>query len=99
MQWNVALAGVQCETCGVIMSAVASAGPAGSAAGGPSSHGVESYYTQRLDELDLQNRERTENLQRLRAQRNELNTKGAWHCCRQLVRNACTAYGGVQCAC
>jgi len=39
-------------------------------------HGVESYYQQKLDEIDLSIRERTENLQRLRAQRNELNSKG-----------------------
>jgi hypothetical protein len=35
------------------------------------------YYQTKIDELDLQVRERTQNLRRLEAQRNELNGKGA----------------------
>eukprot|EP00611_Tribonema_gayanum_P007340 TRINITY_DN166_c0_g1_i1.p1 TRINITY_DN166_c0_g1~~TRINITY_DN166_c0_g1_i1.p1 ORF type:complete len:419 (+),score=151.55 TRINITY_DN166_c0_g1_i1:192-1448(+) len=37
--------------------------------------GVKTYYQSKIDELDLVIRERTQNLQRLKAQRNELNAK------------------------
>ena len=57
------------------MAAIAAPGP-GQSPAQTESHGVESYYQQKLDEIDLSIRERTENLQRLRAQRNELNSKG-----------------------
>ncbi len=57
------------------MAAIAAPGP-DAHLGQTDSHGVESYYQQKLDEIDLKIRERSENLQRLRAQRNELNSKG-----------------------
>ena len=63
------------------MAAVAAAGSGLLQQQPTGTHGVESYYTQRLDELDLKIRERSENLQRLRAQRNELNSRGeCWWC-------------------
>ncbi len=37
---------------------------------------VSSYYLSKLDELELVIREKTQNLRRLEAQRNALNTKG-----------------------
>ncbi len=40
--------------------------------------GLRAYYSSKLDELELVIRERTMNMRRLEAQRNALNTKGAW---------------------
>jgi 26S proteasome regulatory subunit T6 len=57
-------------------AAMAAPAPAHSYSQSGDTHGVESYYQQKLDDIDLQIRERTENLQRLRAQRNELNSRG-----------------------
>jgi uncharacterized protein YcbK (DUF882 family) len=37
--------------------------------------GVRTYYQSKIDELDIITRDRTQNLQRLKAQRNELNAK------------------------
>ena len=37
--------------------------------------GVHSYYQGKIDELELIVRDRTQNLERLKAQRNELNAK------------------------
>lgn len=37
--------------------------------------GVHSYYQGKIDELELLVRDRTQNLERLKAQRNELNAK------------------------
>ena len=39
--------------------------------------GLTSYFTGKIAELELSVRDRTQNLRRLEAQRNELNTKGA----------------------
>jgi hypothetical protein len=38
--------------------------------------GVRSYYTSKIDELDIVLSEKTQDLRRLEAQRNELNSKG-----------------------
>lgn len=40
--------------------------------------GIRAYYLSKIDELELVVRERTRNLQRLKAQRNEWNAKGAF---------------------
>ena len=40
--------------------------------------GIRSYYLSKIDELELVVRERTQNLARLKAQRNEWNAKGEW---------------------
>lgn len=47
--------------------------------------GVKSYYLQKIEDAETKIRERTENLRRLEAQRNELNSKGSaftlhFHC-------------------
>ncbi len=44
----------------------------------PSSRGVAPYYASKIDELEALLRERSQNLRRLEAQRNELNSKGVW---------------------
>eukprot|EP00952_Eustigmatos_sp_NYUAD-ZCMA_P007910 33249-Eustigmatos_ZCMA.PRE.1 len=41
-----------------------------------SDKGIKSYYASKIDELELVIREKTQNLQRLKAQRNEWNAKG-----------------------
>lgn len=38
--------------------------------------GIRSYYLSKIDELELRIREKTQNLERLKAQRNEWNAKG-----------------------
>ena len=38
--------------------------------------GIDSYYTSKVDELEVQLREKLQNLRRLEAQRNELNSRG-----------------------
>jgi 26S proteasome regulatory subunit T6 len=38
--------------------------------------GIKSYYLQKVEEAEVLIREKTENLRRLEAQRNELNSKG-----------------------
>jgi hypothetical protein len=38
--------------------------------------GIRQYYTQKIDEAETQIRERSQNLKRLEAQRNELNSRG-----------------------
>ena len=44
---------------------------------GPSvTRGVEAYYSSKVDELEVKLREKSQNLRRLEAQRNELNAKG-----------------------
>jgi 26S proteasome regulatory subunit T6 len=40
-----------------------------------SSAGLYSYYTSKIEELQILNREKASNLERLKAQRNELNTR------------------------
>jgi hypothetical protein len=39
--------------------------------------GLTNYYQQKVEHLELTVREKTQNLRRLQAQRNELNSKGA----------------------
>jgi 26S proteasome regulatory subunit T6 len=48
--------------------------------------GIRSYYASKIDELELTIREKTQNLQRLKAQRNEWNAKGELS---TRIRNAC----------
>ena len=43
----------------------------------PASRGVAPYYASKIDEMEALLRERSQNLRRLEAQRNELNSKGA----------------------
>ena len=38
--------------------------------------GIKTYYLQKIEEAEVKIREETENLRRLEAQRNELNSKG-----------------------
>ena len=45
------------------------------AASAPSSSGIQAYYSSKIDELEVVVREKTHNLRRLEAQRNELNSK------------------------
>lgn len=40
--------------------------------------GLRQYYTTKNEELQLVVSEKTQNLRRLQAQRNELNAKGLW---------------------
>lgn len=44
---------------------------------GRSGEGLRSYYVSKIEQMELQLREKTQNLRRLEAQRNELNSKGA----------------------
>jgi 26S proteasome regulatory subunit T6 len=43
--------------------------------------GLKSYYKAKIEEHELAVRDKTQNLRRLEAQRNELNTKGAFAPC------------------
>lgn len=47
-------------------------------AGAPAKDGLRSYYKAKIEEYEIAVRNKTQNLRRLEAQRNELNTKGAW---------------------
>ncbi len=38
-------------------------------------HGLQSYYVSKIEELQISNRDKAMNLERLKAQRNEINTK------------------------
>jgi len=49
-------------------------GPAGE---GGSAEGLRAYYKAKIEEAELAVRNKTQNLRRLEAQRNELNAKGA----------------------
>jgi hypothetical protein len=40
--------------------------------------GIKTYYLQKIEEAETKIKEETENLRRLEAQRNELNSKGTW---------------------
>jgi hypothetical protein len=40
------------------------------------SNGLTSYYKQKIEHLEMTVRDKTQNLRRLQAQRNELNSKG-----------------------
>lgn len=42
----------------------------------PTGEGLRSYYIQKIEELQLIVAEKSQNLRRLQAQRNELNAKG-----------------------
>lgn len=44
--------------------------------GGRCGEGLKPYYKGKIEELEILVREKTQNLRRLEAQRNELNTKG-----------------------
>lgn len=46
---------------------------------GPRGEGFRSYYIQKIEELQLIVNEKSQNLRRLQAQRNELNAKGMKH--------------------
>lgn len=46
------------------------------AMGGRCGEGLKPYYKGKIEELEILVREKTQNLRRLEAQRNELNTKG-----------------------
>jgi hypothetical protein len=48
--------------------------------------GVGSYYVSKIDELEALLRDKTTNLRRLEAQRNELNSKGVAVLCVQFQR-------------
>lgn len=48
----------------------------GAAAAGGGGEGLRQYYLQHIHDLQLQVRQKTHNLQRLEAQRNDLNSKG-----------------------
>ena len=52
--------------------------PASAGGGEGEDKGIRSYYLSKIDELELVVRERTQNLQRLKAQRNEWNAKGMY---------------------
>lgn len=45
---------------------------------GPKGEGFRSYYIQKIEELQLIVAEKSQNLRRLQAQRNELNAKGTY---------------------
>eukprot|EP00741_Cyanophora_paradoxa_P004303 tig00000792_g4177.t1 len=47
----------------------------GSGSEGPSAVGIKSYYHQKIEELEIIIRDKTQNLRRLEAQRNELNSR------------------------
>lgn len=51
--------------------------PTSTAAAAPAD-GLKAFYTAKIDALELGCREKTTNLRRLEAQRNELNSKGRW---------------------
>jgi hypothetical protein len=57
--------------------------------------GVRTYYQSKIDELDLVIRERTQNLQRLKAQRNELNAKVRAPCCLSTLFSGCCGLSTV----
>lgn len=48
----------------------------GKAAASEVGHGLRNYYKGKIEELELQIKDRSHNLRRLEAQRNELNTHG-----------------------
>jgi hypothetical protein len=42
----------------------------------PAGEGLRAYYQAKIEELEIQIRDKSHNLRRMEAQRNELNTKG-----------------------
>ncbi len=47
--------------------------------GRPLGEGLRSYYKAKIEELEIQARDKQHNLRRLEAQRNDLNGKGRWY--------------------
>ena len=45
--------------------------------------GLKAYYQAKIEELEIQARDKQHNLRRLEAQRNDLNTKGGPRRCRR----------------
>ncbi len=56
------------------------------------SEGIRSYYVQKIEELRNTVAEKTQNLRRLEAQRNELNNKGKPLCSRKRRRGLNSHY-------
>lgn len=46
----------------------------------PTGEGLRAYYTSKIEDLEIEIRDRQHALQRMQAQRNDLNTKGAVRC-------------------
>ena len=49
--------------------------------------GFKPYYVQKIEELQLIVAEKSQNLRRLQAQRNELNAKGTFSLCKKRLLN------------
>lgn len=77
------------------MSAMEIAGH--NAPAGVSEEGLRSYYTSKIEELEVLIRDKSANLERLKAQRNELNAKGSHlgPACRALYARAVLAFGSL----
>lgn len=58
------------------------------------SAGLTSYYQQKIEHLELTVRDKTQNLRRLQAQRNELNSKGTLRCLPSEERSALCVWDG-----
>jgi len=58
---------------------VDSNGSTATANGTSKTDGIKQYYIAKIEELQLINTSKTQNLRRLEAQRNELNAKGSLH--------------------
>ncbi len=53
--------------------------------GGEAGDGITTYYQRKIDEHEIVLHDKTRNLSRLEAQRNELNARGAYSPCSFLV--------------
>lgn len=69
---------------------------------GPRGEGFRPYYITKIEELQLIVAEKSQNLRRLQAQRNELNAKGNLHalCYKLILKNNFSSYvaGGTYAA-